>query len=123
MIERVIEQRKAIELVLNNRSVTNLEMQRKLSLKMSHWKFLEAIVKGFKSFDRATNPISSETNSTIAMVRPVIHSIIYSFLNLDDRDSETILLLKETLEEQLRTRFLNEQPQQVFRIACFLDGN
>lgn len=76
IVERVIEQRVAIEMVLNQRSKTSLEMQRKLYLRRCDSTYLENIVKILKPFNVATNLMSSETYSTIAMVRPIIRSII-----------------------------------------------
>ncbi|CAD6216246.1 GSCOCG00012873001-RA-CDS [Cotesia congregata] len=121
MIERVIEQRLAIEMVLNNRSVTSLEAQRKLSLRSRDWTYLEHIARILKPFNVATKLMNSETNSTIGMVRPIIRSIISNFLQVDDQDSESISQLKEAFEEQLQNRFLKEQSPELFGIACFLD--
>ncbi|XP_046590098.1 E3 SUMO-protein ligase ZBED1-like [Neodiprion lecontei] len=121
MIGRVIEQRDAITSVLLDKEMTTAVSMKKLLLSNDDWDYIADVKKILEPFDVATRIMSSESQSTIAMVRPTAHSIVKKFLQPKDDDSEEIHLLKDILEDELRTRFLKTTSVAVCGLACYLD--
>ncbi|XP_044581913.1 E3 SUMO-protein ligase ZBED1-like [Cotesia glomerata] len=122
MIERLLEQKQAVESVLLNLEFTTTAMCKKLLLRNSEWNYLKDLVRILKPFEVATKMMSSQTESTSGMVRPLIHSIIDKFLMIDDSDDPPkIQSLKEVFREELEARFLGEDYDSVPTLACFLD--
>ncbi|XP_053598603.1 zinc finger BED domain-containing protein 4-like [Microplitis demolitor] len=107
MVERLVEQRKAVEWVLLDQEITPKEMMKKLLLNDSDWTYLQDVIKIFKSFEVATRLMSTESQSTLSMPQ--------------DDDSEYILLLKEILEKELTTRFLSNTNVTCCAIASYLN--
>lgn len=121
MIERALEQRQAIECVLLDSDVTTVAASKKLLLHNRDWIYLDAVQKMLKPFFVATSVMSNESQSTISMVRPIVHSIANNFLKSDDDDTPSIQILKKILLDELENRFLHEDPITMCGLACFLD--
>ncbi|XP_044596522.1 E3 SUMO-protein ligase ZBED1-like [Cotesia glomerata] len=121
MIECVIEQREAITCVLLDKEVTTPESVKKLLLSNDDWDYIIDVKKILEPFDVTTRIMSSESQSTIAMVRPIVHSTLKKFLQPKDDDSGEIHLLKDILKEELRTRFLKTTSVALCGLACYLD--
>lgn len=122
MIERLLEQKQAVESVLLNPEFTTTAMCKKLLLSNLEWNYLRDLIRILKPFEVATKIMSSQSESTSGMVRPLIHSIIDKFLTLDDSDDPPkIQSLKEVFRDELEARFLEENCDSVSALACFLD--
>ncbi|CAG5100699.1 Similar to ZBED1: E3 SUMO-protein ligase ZBED1 (Homo sapiens) [Cotesia congregata] len=121
MVERLVEQRKAVECVLLDKEITTKKMMKKLLLNESDWTYLRDVIKIFKPFEVATRLMSSESQSTLSMVRPTVYSLLKKFLLQQDDDSENISLLKEILEKELTTRFLTNTNVTCCAIASYLN--
>ncbi|XP_014299548.1 zinc finger BED domain-containing protein 4-like [Microplitis demolitor] len=122
MIEQLlIEQRQAVGSILLDPNFTNTAMSKKLLSSNLKWNYLKALVRILKPFEVATTVMSSQSESTIEMVRSAIHSMIDKFLKHDKNDSPKIRLFKEVFQEELEARFLNEDCDPVSALTCFLD--
>ncbi|GBP60246.1 Putative fatty acyl-CoA reductase CG5065 [Eumeta japonica] len=121
MVERLVEQRDAVESVLLDKEITTTEKNEKILLNNSDWTYLEEIIKIFKPFEVASRLMSTENQSTLSMVRPTIYSLLNKFLEQQDDDTENIILIKETLEEELKNRFLSNSDVTSCGLASYLD--
>lgn len=121
MGERLVEQRQAVVAVLDDSKWTTRVIRAKLSMTDEEWDFLEEIVNVLRPFNVATNIMSSETKSTVAMIRPLVFSLINKFLTVKANDSEAIGFMKDSIARELRTRFLKEDTVDTVALACILD--
>ena len=121
MAERLLEQREAIHSVLDDRERTSDRIATKLLMTSAHWKILEDVVVILKPFEVATTIMSTESRSTLAMVRPLIHSFQNKFLRRKEQDSRVVEQIKSKIRHQLDARFLSNDSINVCSLACILD--
>ncbi|CAH0560637.1 unnamed protein product [Brassicogethes aeneus] len=122
MIERLLEQRQAVESVFLNPEFINTAFSKKLLSSNLEWNYLKALVIILKPFEVATTLMSSQSESTIAVVPPLIYWMIDKFLKHNDTNDFTkIRLLKQVFQEELVARVLNEDCDSVCALAWFLD--
>lgn len=106
MFERLLEQRTAIQTVVNGRlSVAKTTAKHKL--KDTEWEHMEQLTKLLKPFDRTTTVMSSENGVTLSMGRPLIHSLMKNFLEPNATDGELAAEFKDVVRAELVTRFLS----------------
>lgn len=124
MVERLIESRQCISIVLNDRNTTTRTTAISLELSESKWELLEQLVKVLKPFDLVTKVLSSATTPTISTVHPILKSIAQHYLTPNDSDLHKIKILKETLSQEFKARFFNQMHSDsifLLNIASLLD--
>lgn len=124
MVERLIESRQCIRIVLDDRTTTTRKTAISLELSESRWELLEQLVKVLKPFDLVTKVLSSETTPTISTVHPILKSIAEHFLIPNESDLPEIKTLKRTLSQEFKTRLfgqINDDSIFFLYIASFLD--
>ena len=78
MLERLVEQRKAI-------TASNVELDNPVELHASHWAIAEKVVKALQVYEEATHE-ASDNYSSAAIVIPIVNNILQS-LEASDSDS------------------------------------
>lgn len=124
MVERLIESRQCISIVLNDRNNTTRTTAISLELSESKWELLEQLVKVLKPFDLVTKVLSSATTPKISTVHPILKSIAQHYLTPNESDLYKIKILKETLSQEFKVRFFSQMHNDsifFLNIASFLD--
>lgn len=85
MIERLLEQRKSISGVLNDRLYTSMKIAKKYTLGLEAWEILEQLNNILKPFELTTKIISSEKYPTSSLVLPLLASFADIFLHISKR--------------------------------------
>lgn len=124
MVERLIESRQCVSIVLNDRNTTTRTTAISLELGESKWELLEQLVKVLKPFDLVTKVLSSATTPTISIVHPILKSIAQHYLTPNESDLHKIKILKETLSQEFKVRFFSQMHNDsifLLNIASLLD--
>lgn len=121
MAERLVEQHQAIDAVFDDRDWTSVKVSRQMKLVEDEWRFLRDLVHLLRPFNVATNVMSTESYSTIAMVRPLVFRIVNKFLGNDSTDTVAIETMKTILKTELETRFLANHDVDFIDLSCILD--
>ncbi|XP_022160721.1 zinc finger BED domain-containing protein 1-like isoform X3 [Myzus persicae] len=124
MVERLIESRQCVSIVLNDRNTTTRTTAISLELGESKWELLEQLVKVLKPFDLVTKVLSSATTPTISIVHPILKSIAQHYLTPNESDLHKIKILKETLSQEFKVRFFSQMHSDsifLLNIASLLD--
>ena len=103
MLSRLLEMRWPVSAVLSDETVTK-RSDRYLDLKTEHWTLAEELVAVLQPFKVATVFLQYEHNSSLSCVLPVIHGLSLS-LNPLTGDSSAMVTFKETVKDELKTRF------------------
>ncbi|XP_065642245.1 E3 SUMO-protein ligase ZBED1-like [Hydra vulgaris] len=124
IVERLIESRQCISIVLNDRNTTTRTTAISLELSESKWELLEQLVKVLKPFDLVTKVLSSATTPTISTVHPILKSIAQHYLTPNESDLHKLKILKETLSQEFKARFFSQMHSDsifLLNIASLLD--
>lgn len=105
MLQRLCEQRQAVQGVLGDRATTSKQQASQFELAESDWSLMEGLEKVLKPFDTATNLISGEKYPTISIVQPLVQSLLQNFLTISATDSIYIQKFKKTVTSEFKTRF------------------
>lgn len=124
MLERLLKNRRPVESVLADKSVTKTKIAQNLEISECEWHIMDNLVNVFKPLQIATTVLCAH-NSSISMVRPIVHSLIKNHLNDDSLDDDLIIKFKKVVRQEFNTRFemyWNENSTVTARqIGSFLD--
>ncbi|KAM8723706.1 E3 SUMO-protein ligase ZBED1-like isoform 2-T2 [Acanthopagrus schlegelii] len=116
MIERVLEQHKAISQVLSS--------DRKSRHLLPSWQdteILEAIYKSLHPLTEFTDALSSEKYVSVSFVKPVLHLFTSSILKVNDDDPELTNTIKTKILTYLEEKYKDPETQDLLNLASALD--
>ncbi|CAM4555269.1 unnamed protein product [Leuciscus chuanchicus] len=124
MIQRLFEQRIAVQSVLADETVTKPAIQKSLSLRASHWEMLEQLIPVLQPLAKATEIMCAELHVGLSFIFPVIFNMISTTLRVEASDMTAVRAFKNTVRRQLETRFKLESDdltESIPTVACMLD--
>ena len=111
MLERLIEQRKAL-------TAASVELNVPVELSTSNWTLAEKVVTVLQVFEEATREASGHYSSS-ALVIPLVNSILRS-LEITDGDSG-VTQMKRGMLVSLQTRYCDMESNKFYCLATILD--
>ncbi|XP_058248423.1 E3 SUMO-protein ligase ZBED1-like isoform X2 [Hemibagrus wyckioides] len=116
MIERVIEQEKAIAHVLSSD-----KKSRHLIPTWQDMDVLEAINKSLQPLVKFTEALSGETYVSVSLVKPVLHLFNSSILKVKDDDTDLSRAMKSKILEDLNEKYSNPHIQDLLDMVSTVD--
>ena len=116
MMERVLEQKRAITVVL--------EKDRKARHLIPTWQdidVLESVNKALHPLQDFTDALSGEAYISVSFVKPVLHLFQTSLLAVDDEDTDLTKTIKRKIMDYLNSKYNNPVTQEILDAATFLD--
>ncbi|XP_018407000.1 PREDICTED: zinc finger BED domain-containing protein 1-like [Cyphomyrmex costatus] len=124
MLERLVKNRRPVESVLADRSVTKLRIAYNLEIAEREWYIMENFVNVLKPLQIATTVLCAH-NSSISMVRPIVHSLLENHLTYDSLNDDMISQFKKVVYQELDTWFdmkwHENSTVNAWQITSFLD--
>lgn len=105
MLERLRDQKPAIEQVLNDDNITTVHRAISLEITGNEWRLINDLVVVLKPLQVSTTVLCSETTVTSSMVLPVVDSLVSRFLQEKSSDATVITEFKRVVACDLRARF------------------
>ncbi|XP_071845742.1 E3 SUMO-protein ligase ZBED1-like [Apostichopus japonicus] len=136
MLKRLVEQRWAVCAVLSDRHFTSLTDVRTLEIRDEDWRiaeellacleplqviFLALIVFPFFILQIATTVLSSEQNTSLSSVLPIVSGLVKRHLKVDAEDIPAVKAFKITTSNDLKRRFTPSEEVSRAQLASFLD--
>ena len=116
MIERILEQQTAICAVLmENRS------DRSLLPSTDDFTVLEELVNVLRPIQQATELLSGSKYATVSCMFPVLQQLLKHSLKTSEEDSSVMKSIKESIAQDLATRYQDSELSMLLQIASFLD--
>lgn len=116
MIERVLEQERALNKVLSDD-----KKKRPLVPTWQDVEVLEAVKKALKPLQDFTDALSGEEYVTLSYVRPVLNLFKTSLLAAEDGDTELVKTIKTTILDYLNEKYANAATSELLDITSLLD--
>ncbi|KAM4794869.1 E3 SUMO-protein ligase ZBED1 [Rhinophrynus dorsalis] len=117
MLQRLKEQQFAIAGVLVEDSNNH-----HLMLEASEWNSIEGLVNLLQPFKQVAEMLSVSKYPTISMVKPLLHMLLNTSLNIKDTDLKEISMAKEVIAKALSTTYQQTPEIDMFlNVATFLD--
>lgn len=117
MIERVLEQQKALSQILS--------ADRKTRHLVPQWQdtdVLESVSKALKPLQEFTDALSGEDYVSVSYLKPVLHLFNTNILAVNDEDSEDLTnTIKSKILEYINKNYDDEDTQELLDMASFLD--
>lgn len=116
MIDRILEQQKAIAQVLSN--------DRKLRHLCLSWQdidVLEAVNKSLTPLVEFTDALSGETYVSVSLVKPTLHLFNNTILKDQEDDTQLAKTIKHNILEYLNEKYSDHETQQILDMASALD--
>ncbi|XP_071572358.1 E3 SUMO-protein ligase ZBED1-like, partial [Temnothorax nylanderi] len=104
MLERLLKNRRPVESVLANRSVTKPKVAQNLEISDYEWHIMENFVNVLKPLQVVTTVLCAN-NSPFSIVRPIVRSLLENHLNHNLLDDDLLSKFKEVVCQELSTRF------------------
>ncbi|XP_073715777.1 E3 SUMO-protein ligase ZBED1-like [Misgurnus anguillicaudatus] len=118
MIERVLEQQKALsQILLDDRKTRHLVPQ---------WQdtdVLESVNKALKPLQEFTDALSGKDHVSTSYLKPVLHLFNTKILAVNDEDSDLTNTIKSQILEYINQRYDDEDTQELLDMSLFLDPN
>ncbi|XP_060872609.1 uncharacterized protein LOC132946581 [Metopolophium dirhodum] len=105
MLERLLELRSAVVVIMSDRTLFNSKIAKDQELLEEDWEKIEILVTLLKPLKTATTVLCADQNVTISMVLPIVKSLIVKHYKPNNLDSRFSTLFKETIIHELLTRF------------------
>lgn len=124
MLQRLFEQRVAVQSVLADDAVTKPAVQKKLAMRASQWELLEQLVPVLQPLAKATEILCGELHVGLSFIYPVILNMVNTTLRLEAADVTAVRAFKDTVRQQLKTRFKldsDDLTKSIPVVACMLD--
>jgi len=123
MLERLYINRAPITNVLADRNITASNIAQKLEITESEWLIIEKLLVLLKPLQALTTLFCGELESSVSMVRPLIHKIVTSHYEHSIDDDNMTERFKNKISYQLTTRFELTWNEIVTarHVASFLD--
>ncbi len=115
MIERVLEQQKALSQILS--------ADRKTRHLVPQWQdtdVLESVSKALKPLQEFTDALSGEDYFSVSYLKPVLHLFNTNILAVNDEDSDLTNTIKSKILEYIKN-YDDEDTQELLDMASFLD--
>lgn len=115
MIERVLEQRRALSDVLS--------ADRKSRHLVPTWQdldILESVNQALQPLQEFTDALSSESYVSVSYVKPVLHLMKTSVL-AEEEDSDLTKSIKMKILDYMNTKYDNPATQELLDMSCFMD--
>ncbi|XP_074069739.1 E3 SUMO-protein ligase ZBED1 [Macrotis lagotis] len=117
MLQRLKEQQFIIAAVLVEDSNNH-----HLMLETSEWNTIEGLVDLLHPFKQVAEMMSASKYPTISMVKPLLHMLLNTTLNIKENDSKEISMAKEVIAKELSTTYQETPEIDMFlNVATFLD--
>lgn len=116
MIERILEQERAITKVLSSDKKT-----RHLLLTWQDLEVLEAVQKALKPLQEFTDALSGEDYVTLSYVRPVLQLFNTSTLAVEEGDTDLCSSIKSTIVDYLNVKYADPATSDLLDMATFVD--
>lgn len=116
MIERVLEQQRAISEVLSADKKT-----RNLVLTWQDIDVLESIKKVLHPLIEFTDALSGESYVSVSFVKPVLHILKTRILAAEEDDTELSGSIKKNILTYLGEKYADPDTDELLDMACFLD--
>lgn len=116
MIERVLEQQKALSQILS--------ADRKTRHLVPQWQdtdVLESVSKALKPLQEFTDALSGEDYVSVSYLKPVLHLFNTNILAVNDEDSDLTNTIKSKILEYINKNYDDEDTQELLDMASFLD--
>ena len=112
MLDRILEQRKPVTIVLADIDFENLDY--------SEWNLVEAIIEVLQPFEWATKTLSGDKYATLSMVIPLMSSILISLREMRCTVAAAEIVRK-ALIQAVENRFSDMEIDRTITTACILD--
>ncbi|XP_025022099.1 zinc finger BED domain-containing protein 1 isoform X2 [Python bivittatus] len=117
MLQRLKEQQFVIAAVLVEDSNNH-----HLMLEASEWNAIEGLVDLLQPFKQVAEMISASKYPRISMVKPLLHMLLNTTLNIKENDSKEISMAKEVIAKELSATYQHTPEIDMFlNVATFLD--
>lgn len=117
MLQRLREQQFVIAGVLVEDSNNH-----HLMLEASEWATIEGLVDLLHPFKQVAEMLSASKYPTISMVKPLLHMLINSTLNIKETDCKEVSMAKEVIAKELARTYQGTPEIDMFlNVATFLD--
>ncbi|NXW31542.1 ZBED1 protein, partial [Phaetusa simplex] len=117
MLQRLKEQQFVIAAVLVEDSNNH-----HLMLEASEWNTIEGLVELLQPFKQVAEMMSASKYPTISMVKPLLHMLLNTTLNIKENDLKEISMAKEVIAKELSTTYQHTPEIDMFlNVATFLD--
>lgn len=116
MIERVLEQQRALSDVLS--------ADRKSRHLVPTWQdldILESVNQALQPLQEFTDALSSESYVSVSYVKPVLHLMKTSVLAEKEEDSDLTKSIKMKILDYMNTKYDNPATQELLDMSCFVD--
>lgn len=124
MLQRLFEQRIAVQSVLGDENVTKPNVQKSLAMRASQWEVIEQLIPVLQPLAKATEVMCGELHVGLSFIYPVIFNMISTTLRVEASDLGVLRSFKNTVRKQLETRFQlhsDNLTESIPLIACMLD--
>uniref|UniRef100_A0A8C8Z3D4 Zinc finger BED-type containing 1 n=1 Tax=Prolemur simus TaxID=1328070 RepID=A0A8C8Z3D4_PROSS len=117
MLQRLREQQFAIAGVLVEDSNNH-----HLMLEAAEWASIEGLVELLRPFKQVAEMLSAARYPTISMVKPLLHMLLNTTLNVKETDSKEISMAKEVIAKEFSKTYQETPEIDMFlNVATFLD--
>ncbi|XP_070409459.1 E3 SUMO-protein ligase ZBED1-like [Nothobranchius furzeri] len=124
MLQRLFEQRIAVQSVLADEAVTKSSVQKSLAMRASQWELVEQLIPVLQPLAKATEIMCGELHVGLSFIYPVIFNMISNTLCVEESDLAAVRTFKNTVRQQLETRFKlrsEDLTESIPIVACMLD--
>lgn len=125
MLQRLLEQRIAVQSVLSDEAVTKPSVQKSLAMKAPQWELVEQLIPVLQPLAKATEIMCGEQHVGLSFIYPLIFSMVSPTLHVQSSDLAAVHNFKIMVGEQLKKRFKLDSDHLVESIpivACGLDA-
>lgn len=117
MLQRLKEQQFIIAAVLVEDSNNH-----HLMLETNEWHIIEGLVELLQPFKQVAEMMCTSKYPTISMVKPLLHMLLNTTLNVKDTDLKEISMAKEVIAKELSSTYQHTPEIDMFlNVATFLD--
>ncbi|XP_064227019.1 E3 SUMO-protein ligase ZBED1 [Aotus nancymaae] len=117
MLQRLREQQFAIAGVLVEDTNSH-----HLMLEAGEWATIDALVQLLQPFKQVAEMLSASRYPTISMVKPLLHMLLNTTLNVKDTDAKELSMAKEVIAKELSKTYQEAPEIDMFlNVATFLD--
>lgn len=116
MIDRVLEQHKAIAQVLSSD-----RKLRHLTLSWQDIDVLEAINKSLSPLVEFTDALSGEKYISVSFLKPTLHLFRNSILEVQEDDTDLVKSIKQKIVDYLNDKYSDPETQELLDMASALD--
>ncbi|XP_051989511.1 zinc finger BED domain-containing protein 4-like [Xyrauchen texanus] len=121
MLQRLFEERIAVQSVLADETVTKPAVQKSLAMRASQWELLEQLIPVLQPLDKATEIMCGELHVGLSFIFPVIFNMISTTLHVEASDLTAVRAFKNTVRQQLETRESDDLTESISTVARMLD--